>query len=150
MNWVLPTLNTFRELPVVRSASSTESGHDSDSDTTDELNIPSDEKMLLGLREWSQQTEAEFARILNNEIDSPETTNNKPVYWPTAWFTCTLCASRRASDRAGRRNKPLTFEVACLHECPIRGRQKKHRSAQKWHAGMFIRNDNVRVFLLIC
>lgn len=140
----LPSLPTFRQLPVInllQSAPPTE-------DTTITQTLASNSLMrsLLSdqLKQWVEAAKGDFAVLLGFPKKWKNASKNvlHPVERATARFQCIRCGTKE-KDRGKRTSDGcLNFAAACQHVCSTGGRAMKGKRG-RWDASNFVTDDKV-------
>jgi len=138
----LPSLATFRRLPVIEMLQSSSAENIADTLHKDRM---IQELVKSQVEKWSNKAKAELAVTLGFPKNWKNANKNvvHPVERVTARFICKKC--KRLDDKH-RTDGCLDFAGACLHECGI-GNEKRGRVAKGkkaiWNADNFVRDDKV-------
>jgi hypothetical protein len=146
----LPSLPTFRQLPIInllQSASTIES-------ITIAQTLQSNPLMrgLLSdqLKQWAQTAKEDFAVLLGFPRKWKNASKNvlHPVERATARFQCIRCGAK-AKSRGNTDDGCLDFAAACKHVCSIgQGRVLKGKKG-KWNVSNFVKDEKVGVILFL-
>lgn len=149
----LPSLNTFRKIPVVDMLQSAESpspvGTVFDTLTKDKMM-----KDLLAsqLKKWAESARSELGMILGFPKNWKNASKNilHPVERVTARFLCTRC---KRVDVKYRADESLDFAGVCLHECAV-GNLKSNRTRKGkkaiWESKIFVKDEKVCWHSYLC
>jgi hypothetical protein len=148
----LPSLATFRQLPVISMLQTAERDKKSPSAVeTLEKNPVMNDLLNNQLKKWIDKAKMDFGVILGFPKNWKHASKNilHPVERVTARFVCTRC---QRVDVKYREDGCLDFAGACKHECGV-GNQKKGRIRKRgpkavWDSKNFAKDDKVRYFFL--
>ncbi|KAH9478544.1 putative mannosyl-oligosaccharide alpha-1,2-mannosidase 1B [Psilocybe cubensis] len=140
----LPSLATFRKLPVVAMLQSAETPS-STGTVFDSLTKDKTVKDLLisQLKKWVDSAKSDFGVILGFPKNWKTASKNilHPVERVTARFLCTRCPRL---DTKYRPDESLDFAGACLHECFVgNAKHARLRTGKKsvWDSKNFVKDD---------
>lgn len=144
----LPSLPTFRQLPVISMLQTAERDKKSPSAVeTLEKNPVMNDLLNNQLKKWTDKAKMDFGAILGFPKNWKHASKNilHPVERVTARFVCTRC---QRVDVKYREDGCLDFTGACKHECGV-GNQKKGRIRKRgpksiWDSKNFAKDDKVR------
>jgi hypothetical protein len=138
----LPTLPTFRRMPIVamlQSADSVDKKAPSSPETTLKTTPWVQERLDAELKAWVEQAKQSLGAVLGHlNWKTASTVTIHPVDRITARFRCGYCT--RLAPRYGN-DECLDFAGACSHECRTLRRQKQRD--ETWNARRFVKDDKV-------
>lgn len=137
----LPTLPTFRRLPIVAMVQSADSATEktSGAESTLKATVWVQERLEIELNTWLEQAKQSLGAVLGYpNWKTASTAVLHPADRITARFLCEYCA--RLAPRF-RDDECLDFAGACSHECRTSKRQK--RRDETWDAKRFVKDDKV-------
>lgn len=142
----LPSLSTFRKLPVVAMLQSAETPS-SIGTVFDSLIKDKMVKDLLAsqLKKWVDSAKSDLGVILGFPKNWKNASKNilHPVERVTARFLCTRC---QRLDVKYRSDQSLDFAGVCLHECSVGNpKHARSRTGKKatWESKNFVKDDKV-------
>lgn len=144
----MPSLSTFRQLPVIAMLQSAESSASASVAQTLSSNDVMQKLLTTQLKKWTEKAMQDLGHTLGFPKNWKNASKNilHPVERVTARFLCKKC---QRVDVKYRDNECLDFEGACLHECGV-GNAKKGRVQQGkkniWESSKFIKDDKVSQF----
>ncbi|KAF9568625.1 hypothetical protein CPC08DRAFT_702225 [Agrocybe pediades] len=147
---ILPSLDTFRRLPVISMLQSPDLNlSSSETPAASVADSLRDDKVIINLvetqlKKWVDNAKAELAVVLGVPKNWKSANKNvlHPVERITARFLCTRC---KRMDHKYRPDEGLDFAGACLHECGEREGKKKGRKVKMgnlvWDPRSFVRDE---------
>lgn len=137
----LPSLYTFRKLPIINMIQSPTPP--ADLDVAKELKSELVKKLLeANLKAWRDTAREALATIFGcSKWKNPKGDTLHPVERLNAWFTCKRC--KRVEHRYAA-YESLDFSGACGHQCRIPKDVKVPDRYKEWSADHFIKDAKVR------
>lgn len=141
----MPSLSTFRQLPVIAMLQSAESSASASVAQTLSSNEVMQKLLDTQLKKWTEKAMQDLGYTLGFPKNWKNASKNilHPVERVTARFLCKKC---QRVDVKYRDDESLDFAGACLHECGI-GNAKKGRAQRGrrnvWESSKFVKDDKV-------
>ncbi|KAF5311117.1 hypothetical protein D9619_007983 [Psilocybe cf. subviscida] len=148
----MPSLSTFRQLPVIAMLQSAESSASASVAQTLSSNEVMQKLLDTQLKKWTEKAMQDLGYTLGFPKNWKNASKNilHPVERVTARFLCKKC---QRVDVKYRDDESLDFAGACLHECGI-GNTKKgrvHRGRRNvWESSKFVKDDKATKVLQKC
>lgn len=144
-NKFIPSLSTFRQLPVIAMLQSAESSASASVSQTLSSSEVMQKLLDTQLKKWTDKAMQDLGHALGYPKNWKHASKNilHPVERVTARFLCQKC---QRVDVKYRDDECLDFAGACLHECGV-GNAKKGRVQQGkkniWDSSKFVKDDKV-------